>query len=190
MRSRIFCLVVCLGAGFPVFATNTGFETMPGWKSPEGFRLFGEPISGVLRPYLGLGVTVAGLEDPQSRLNLHGGMQALFASGAEWLFFAYGLDAGFLHFGNEGNGSGRNALHLLAVGEMTVPGFQMQLGAGSWFGLGDRRGTWFGMMASGGIVIPLSDTLRLPLLIRADFVFAERMLVPLSFVSGLSWYLP
>ena len=152
-------------------------------------QYFGSPVKAVFRPYLGAGVTAAGLPGAECRFAMRSGVQVLCTSGATRLFFGAGLDAGFMRFGRNSNKASLDAGYVLAVGEMSVPGFLFQAGFGYWFDMSAGAGAWPGILCAGGLVIPITDRMHMPLIIRADFVFAEDTRIPLSFGAGLSWYL-
>lgn len=127
-----------------------------------------------------------------SKLSYRYGLQMLIGAKTETFSIGAGWEISAVHlFSRKSLIESKNFTYLnaLVTCEISYSIFQFQFGFGPSFGVADTNGVEFAFMLGGGLNIPISSSVSMPLMVRSDWIYASQTSRTVSFMTGLSLYI-
>ncbi len=154
-----------------------------------------------------LGSTIESTDVTSLKITLQGHLQLVYNPVD---FLAFGADVGLMHlwtwtyYGTSGTTWMANTLGFV---EFNISSFVLQVGGGAYFSIADKTDSnsaggidnGYGIMAAMGAELPLEGNLYIPVMIRADFIWAsvnerknptvnkDKLVIPISFMAGITY---
>ncbi len=149
----------------------------------------------IFRLYGGYGFTSiadpsSGVTVDRSKTNWRGGLQFEYSLlDLSLLKLGIGIDAGFIRLYKDNTlNESPSVINTSAFVELELISFIIaQAGIGQYWGVKDFSGSETGIMAAGGLDIPIGNKMGLFLMIRMDVILATETITPLTGLAGFSF---